>query len=66
MKKIKCCEYHTLANFIKLFWQNFHNYWHVDLSFKSGYTARGVNYAEAVRLSVVMLSVMRKAIFLIK
>jgi hypothetical protein len=29
------------ANFIKLFWHNLHRYWHIAISFDSGYTARG-------------------------
>ncbi len=32
--------------FHKTFWHNLFWYWHIALSFDSGYTAKGVNYAE--------------------
>jgi hypothetical protein len=34
------------ANYIQLFWHNLCRYWHIALSFDSGYTAREVNYSE--------------------
>ncbi len=35
-----------MTNFIKLLWSNLRFYWHIALSFDSGYAARGINYTE--------------------